>query len=385
LSHSASLISAAAQAGVSATHFFNNENFSFVGINAGGSLNLTNLVQRMIPRASLSVSDYFVYTPQLPGFLSPTLAPLQGPQTAQPGQPQPVPQLPAGAGFFGPGAGAPQGVNFNGNFAGRANSYTNGTAVSGGYALTKNLSMGAGYTYSISHFGSTFAQPGVGGYFDTTGQSVSVGPSYQLTPVDSISVSGSYSHTDYSNVQQTTTTPAGVTPATNFDSYSGSLAYSHRFSQTVNGSVSGVYTRVSPNNTSVIGGGASVSWLVIEKTSATLTYNRSVAASYVGVGTAMVSDSVMAAIQRVLTPKLSGTGTLMYVHSQAVQDSQSGGFKYDSVVGALGLSYQLSRYFSAYAYYAHSYFQSSSAGLSNSFNLDSVSIGITGSFPYKWS
>src|SRR6059036_3573395 len=109
------------------------------------------------PRASLTVTDFFTYTPQPPAFLSPQ---------AQ--------------------AGGQSDIFARGIQPVRANSYRNTGTVAGSYVLSPRVSLRASYAYSFNRFGKSFATPTSGALFDTTNQTVNLGTQAQLTRLDSV-------------------------------------------------------------------------------------------------------------------------------------------------------------------------------------------------------
>lgn len=154
--------------GFTAERYVNHPALGYVGANGSLSLDLTPLLSRLDPRLRVRVSDFFLYTPQPPGFIAGDTAQAENP-------------------FI-------RGVQ---SF--RANSTYNTATGSVSYDLSPRSFLNASYTRSTASFGSAVgAGPGL--LINTTTQAISGGPNLRLTPFDTISATYQYYRTD-SNVK----------------------------------------------------------------------------------------------------------------------------------------------------------------------------------------
>src|SRR5207247_10596488 len=145
--------------------------------------------------------DFFTYTPQPPAFLTPQ-AQASGQSDVFARGIQPV----------------------------RADSYQNSATVAGSYVLSPRVDLKASYTYSLNHFGKTFATPTSGSVFDTTNQTVNLGTQAQLTRLDSGNFTYAYSQSDFG---------PGSGAVSQFKTHAGSLGWSRSVTRTVRTTLTG--------------------------------------------------------------------------------------------------------------------------------------------------
>jgi len=349
--HNDQLYTANVSAGLFASRFINNPQFSFVGVNGSVFLGLDNLVKRLSPRLSLTLMDSVSYTPQQPAFLVP-----QGDEQT------------------------PQGVDFRGIQAARANALTNMGSASGGFTFTPLVSLTASYTNMLSRFGTPISQPGVGGFLDTTSESVSVGPRFTLSATDT--VSGGYTYT-----KSTFDAGAPGVQANNFQTDGGYVSWSHVFTANLSGNLSGNYSYIKPFNVGVYGGQAGLSYRVLATTSASLNFSRQVMPSFFVAGLPLVSNVVSLQVGHTIMPKLSGSLGLSYARSESegTPTAGQGDLVFESYAASTSLSYALTQYASASASYSYGHFNQTFSGLESRFDMHTISLSLMGRWPYKWS
>lgn len=150
-------------AGVAGNLYVSNPELDYVSFNAAVLSDLSGWASQFIEGTRLKVADGFVYTPQPPSFLTG-------------GQP------PATADVLLRGI---QGV--------RANTFQNNGSVSSSFDLARGFGLQARYNLGIMRFGQIFTQPTQPtaipvAYFDTTYHGFSIGPTYRVSPEDTVSI-----------------------------------------------------------------------------------------------------------------------------------------------------------------------------------------------------
>ncbi|MDQ6735016.1 MAG: hypothetical protein M3Z35_13040, partial [Nitrospirota bacterium] len=154
----------------SGNFYVRNPSLNYASITANVSASLDSLMARFVKRTTLSVNDYFTYTPQPPAFYAPPAS--------------------------GAGAGGPE--NFaRGIQAVRANSLVNVFGMNGSYVIDPTISLIGSIRHQYMRFGSAFASTVGGGFFNTQYLTVSVGPQFAVTTKDSVSVNANYSAAYY--------------------------------------------------------------------------------------------------------------------------------------------------------------------------------------------
>jgi hypothetical protein len=348
--HEGRLATGTVFAGVSATRFIRNPEFSFVSTNAGFNLTLDNLVKRLDQNLSLNISDYVSYTPQQPSFL--------------------VPQSDQG----------PGGVDFRGIQSARANTLTNGTTASAGYAITPRISLIGGATYSIVHFGTTLATPAVGGFFNTTSYSANAGVRGTVSPSDSVSATYNYSKADYGAVSASTANA-------NFETNGGSLGWSHTFNQWLTGSASVNYSVVSTSNKGVYGGSATATYKVLSTTFATLSYSRQVSPSYFVAAAPLISNVFVLSVTHSVSTRMTASTFATYAHNESTSSSLGGqgALFFEAYTAGGSLSYALAKYVSATSSVNFNHNTQRLQGSEAQFSFYTITLGLSANWPYKWS
>jgi len=340
--HNGRLLTGSLMVGATAELYVNNPELNYLGVNGGLTLNLTNMLARILPRATLAVTDFVQVTPQLPAFLNPEAQAAGQPDTFARGI-QPA----------------------------RANSIQNTVSVSGTYTFTPIVSLQASYSLSFLDFGKTFATPSAGGFYNTTSQSASLGVQARVTRQDSLSVSYTPSLAKFGE---------GSGVISSFSGHNGSLAWNHTWTPSLSGSLTAGATLLDLGTGSLevaYTGTASVTWTA-RNTPVSLSYSRGVSPSYFSAGTALVSNVVTSSASYPLTALLSISGSANYAYNESTADAVP--LSFQSYGGTVGLSYALTRMFSLNASYNYNRFDQSSGGIDSTFDRQLATLTISGAW-----
>ena len=324
-------------AGAIGEYYAKNAGLSYVGYNAAGSLNLTGLLRRFVPEASLYVSGSYSYTPIPPAFLS------GGSGQANPAVGEEITsQLPVADTYI-------RGIQSQ-----RVNTTIYTGSMAGAINLTQNSYIQGSYGYAVSSFGGTPAVTGqVSDYrplvSDTTTHSLSISPTYKLTAQESMNFNYQYLKAEFGGNQG------------GFDSHSATMGYQRAidgffrvhvyggaslYSQDQGGQQ--VTTSTASGQQVAFTGGGGLTW-ARRNTQATVTYSIGLYPNYVGVpGVVLSSNLSMQAAQRVSDDAVA-TVSLNYADNRPVGDQagQGGqaGIEFRSYNTSESLSYRVSRSF----------------------------------------
>ena len=347
MDHSGRLISGNLIGTLTGEAYVKNPGINYIAPSGAITMNLDKLIGQLDRRARLTVSDSFMFTPKPLAFIGPTT-----------------------------GSEVPD-TFVRGIQASRANSRTNVAAATGGYQLSPMVSLQGNYVYSTMRFGTIFAQPnlgtpqpGAGSFFSTTFQNYSIGPQFQVTPLDSFSVTFQGSRADYSN--------AGTSrPSSSFITKGGSVGWIRLLTPTLTANGSGGFTEVGsgPSATLTYVANASLEWKH-EHGGAALRYNRSVFPSFFVVPVPLVSEIITVSGSYSLSENISLMGSANYAKNEAVGSAQLLNFESYSASGSL--NYTITRSVTAIASYIHSEFNQSSGANSITFNRNVVSLSLRG-------
>lgn len=192
-----------ATVGATAEYYAKNTDFNYVGANAGLSLNLGPMLDRLWQGMIVTITDSFQYTPQPPSFLvgdQPTTTSTSGT----------TPQV-----------NNTQNLLVNGTQVGRVSSTSNNLAGSLIAPLSQTLSLSGGYSQGFIRFGTSDVQQ-VGLLLNTSYQTFNVGLLTKLSPQDTVTLSYLDSSYKYANA-------AGGS----FAARGGTLSWMHLFSPSV--------------------------------------------------------------------------------------------------------------------------------------------------------
>lgn len=286
--------------GVSETHI-NNSGLNFLGSNGTLSLNLDNTVKRILPNASLSVSDAVSYAPSPPGFVNPVAG-------TSPGAPTNIQDVFA------------QGILFF-----RTNRLSNSGTVTASYVTSPRTTVTASYSHGIMRFLSDAAN-----LFDTTTQTGTVGGTAQLSRDDQLNVRYSFAHTEFGN-------SAGSSFL--FNTHTATAGWSRTLTQYLTVEVGGGGIVIDSGRTTYAANAAVITKFA--NTRATIGYARSAFPSYVGVATQIVGDVVSVSAVHQIGPQWQLTGGANYSRSSGTGGNNA--IKFDSYGGSVNLAYLISR------------------------------------------
>jgi len=333
------LMSGSFQAGLTGAWYVRNPDLNYIGANGGLNLNLDNVVNRVVPRLKIQLSDFVTYTPQPPAFLNPEAR-----------------------------AGGQSDIFARGIQVARADSIQNTSAISGSYTLLPRVSMNARYAYSFMKFFNKFATPDAGTFVDTTSQSANIGVQTAVTRQDNFNVSYTYSLSSFGQ---------GTGGVGSFTSHSGTLTWSHQFTRTLSGSLAGGATAAVPDSgpTSLnYTGGATLTW-VQGKIPFSFNFSRAITPSYYVAATALISDTVSLSAGYPLTPRLSASGSANYGQSSSSFTGTS--LDFYSVGGTIGLSYVLIPGINANLIYNYNHFKQDFEGANSEFDRHVATLAIS--------
>ena len=251
-------------AGAVGEYYVINSGLNYIGFNVGLASNLTQLVQRYFPGATLRISDAYTYTPNPPGFLN-------GNQNNSGAISNEInDELPVSDQFV---------RSFQ---AFRVNTKANTLTVGGSYPISPIIGMQGAYTYATIEFGKKDVpsqQSSIVTFnsFDT--HTVSVGPTARVSPLDTLVATYSYSNTKGQIVFQSHAATLG---------WLRSLA--PNWASRIYGGAALLQQEGSPSQT-VYNGGASIFW-VKGRSNIGLAYNAGITPSYISSGGALLSNNV---------------------------------------------------------------------------------------------
>jgi hypothetical protein len=344
IDHSGRLLSGSLTGTLTGEAYVKNPGLNYIAPSGALTMNLDNLIGQLDRRAKLTVSDSFMFTPK----------PLA---------------------FIGPSAGSDVPDSFvRGIQAQRANSRTNMAMATGSYVLTPWISLQGSYTYSIMRFGTAFNAPSsaqatsTASFFNTSYQNYSVGPEFQVTPLDSLSTFYQGSRSHFSQ---------GGSFNSSFQTQGGTAGWKHTFTPTLTADASAGLTQIETGGNTALTylANASLEWKH-EHGVATIRYSRSIFPSFFIVAVPLLSNVVTASGTYLITGQLSATGSANYARNESTSGQTQ--LSFDSYSATAMLNYSITRTITAIASFTHSEFMQSFAGRDLTFNRNVVSLSLRG-------
>jgi hypothetical protein len=314
-------------AGVAGNLYVYNPQLDFVSVNANLFSNLDGWINQFVEGAKLKVANTFIYTPQPPSFLTG-------------GQPPPTADL-----------------LLRGIQGARANTYLNNGSVTGSYVFGRGFGVQAGYYIGIMKFGQIFVQPTQPtaipvAYFNTMYHAFSIGPTYAISPSDTVSV----------NYEPTLNYLSSPSSDQNFTTQGVTAEYV-RTTTYWTATIRGGATVVDTGNNMYFSGGLALKGSIDPSTKLRATISRKVAPTFYLGGGASLTDTyglyLDHKISRLLTLSIGGSygkGTTIPVEF----------LNFTSYQGTAILRYQLTRLIStslSYDYYYYKYESPAVAGI----------------------
>ena len=294
--------------------YVRNPDLNFFGTVDTLFVNLDNSIKRLLPNASLSLTEYVRYTPTPPGFINPAA---------------------------GTSPSAPVNINnvyAQGILSQRTNNFMNNFSALTTYKITPLTSFNAQYSNMILRFGSSPVASGVA-LFDSDVQTGTVGAATQVSPADTLNLN--YSHTISEFAQHSTTTSVSAQSNT-FTTDNVSVGWVRDLTPYLTGTVGGGVIRIDPGLVTYAAN-ASLK-LNTPSNLATISYARSAYPSFVGVGVPVVSDTfLLSAIQK-LSRHWELDENLSYAHASGGSGVDT--IKYDSFFASMDLYYFITRIWS---------------------------------------
>jgi len=329
LQDSGRIIGTTVYAGTTGEYYAKNTELSYVSYNAGGSLNVTELLRRFVPEASLYFMGNYTYTPLPPAFLG------GGGQT-NPGVGEEITsQLPVNDTYT-------RGIQSQ-----RVNTTSYFGGMSGSIRYSPNLYILGSYGYAVVSFGTpavTQQAPGyVPVYNKTTAHSVSGGPLYKLTEQDSVNLYYQYVKVEFGADRG------------GYESHAATVGYQRTLAASFVGRIYGgasIFTRdaggqqatTSANSEQQVSytGGASLSW-ARRNTQATLAYTTGIYPNYTGIPGVALSSNLSLRVTQRLDDDVNAYVSLNYGENRAIgQQTGQAGSDFHSYITSEGLSYRLS-------------------------------------------
>lgn len=170
--------------GATGEYYIKNNGLNYIGFNGTAGLDVSQIVQRHVPNATLQMSGSVIYTPLPPAFL-------RQDDSGQVDNP-----FVRGIQQF------------------RTNTLTTTGSINGSYGLTQRTRLHLGYSYAHIQFGNTLGNLGQSSAvqtFDSTSHIGSGGLTYQLSQTDLVGVRYSYSFIDQTGIAPYGINTAGTT------------------------------------------------------------------------------------------------------------------------------------------------------------------------------
>ena len=335
LVHKSQDVDADLSAGGDFNVYAQNTGLNFVTVRARGSARLDRWVDRMLGSkgARLGVTQRFQYTPEAPGFLT------------------------------GAGGEIVDDPFFQGIQTIRANTFSNTTGVKAFYPLYRALGLEGGYSFATRRFGSILALT-TGGIqvFDSTVHTWSLGPRYQLTPVDSVAFLYSWNRLNQS----------GSTIGERRTTYQGlGMSYTREM-QNWRFDVEAGTVLIEPASKWFPTGLVRLSYQPTRSIMVQLSGSRRAAPSFFLLSGAMLSNTGRLETRYLLSPRLSVAANARYSLSQPSTDA-SRTAQFVSVGPAL--TYALTKQVSVDLFYLYTF--TDNAFITPSFTLSRNQVGFT--------
>lgn len=297
------LVKVNAVVGAVGSYYAHNTGLSYVGANAGAVLDMSDLLNKWRPGASLTVSDKFFYSPQPPAFLL--------------GSPSGEPANPLVAGFQ----------------AYRTNTTSNSLNTVFALPLNQAVSVSGSYTNTFIHYGASQVQQAAA-LVSQHVHSYTAGLITPLSLYDSLKIDFTGSEFDLGRLGA-------------FSARGGSLGWAHKFSPTMNLNATGGAQVLSGelNGVPISSIVAPVGSLAINwkdpTTFVSLAYRTNIIPSFQFQGAALLNHMVSCAVAQ-NTPIRNLTGLLGANYSIANEYASNSGnaLSWTTVGGTAGLQYR---------------------------------------------
>lgn len=335
--HKSREVDANITAGADLNAFAYNKSLNFFTTRLDGHAILDGWVDQFARGAKLRVDEKFRYTPETPGFVT-------------------------------GGAGAAADDPFLRGIQGfRANTYSNIVSADGSYPVARDLTLQGRYAFSTRRVGSILAATTTGAtFFDTDVHTWSVGPQFQLTPAESISLSY-----QQNLISQTRTGGSTFTRATNTQTL---LASYNKVMPGWTFGVGGGVTLVEPASQAYPTGSIRFSTNPERATTVHLDVSRIAAPSLFFVAGAIMSNVGRVEVIHRLSERLSLRGSANYAYNESVPERV---VRFNALTLSTGLNYKLTRTMEVDLFYNHSDFKTDSQTLDFTILRNVVGLSLT--------
>jgi len=320
--------------------YIKNPNLNYVGTNDNLALNLDNSIKRLLPNASLRITDTFSYTPLPPGFVNPAAG-------TSPGDPSNI-----------------QNVYAQGVLGFRTNNLMNSGTVSTSYATTALTSLNASYSYAILRFKGFPSSQGGTNLFNATTQTGAVGGAARLSENDTLDVKYSHVQSEFSR---------GATSSL-FKTDSATIGWSRRLTPYLSAQLGGGGILISPGLTSYAANAALI--MMFPNNSATMSYSHSAFPSFIGGGGGgvLIGDVFSLSATQKIDRQWQLAETASYVHT-----FRGGGLNvltYDSYFAGVDIQYWVTSIWSTSLSYDYTKFNQESGSVKTDFDRQVITLSV---------
>lgn len=320
--------------------YMENTSLNFFNAKVNGTIGLDRWVDQYVRGGRLRVTENFRYTPQSPGFVT--------------GVRQAIAQ---------------DNTFFTGLQAFRANTFTNTTAVTGSYPISRDFALEGGYTLGIRRFGSIVGGDGNTDvrFFNTTSNTWFGGPRYQLSKNDSIAAVYRQSFILQSR-------SGGRSFATNIITLAGN--YEKKIQEWEFKVEAGV-TFVEPGSGTFPTGSMQVSNHIERDTVLRVVVFRDARPSVFLVGGAILSNVGQVGISHRIYERLTLEGEAAFGYNEFFQPTSSTNSTFQNFSGTPRLTYKLTRDITADISYTFNYVKSDASSIQYQFSRHMVGFFLT--------
>ncbi len=321
------------RASASGNTMVNNPELSFITTDVTLGSNLNGLVGEFIPGAKLSVSDYFQFTPEPPGFLT------------------------------GVKAGTVPDLYARGLQVARANTIQNSARATGQVPLSRAVNLTGEYIYSFFKIGTIYISQDPGApvaSLTTETRSASGGLNMQIARSQALSVTYRNTQTNFSGVGagETGSTVSAASQDVSFATHAIQAGYSIGTRDwTLNLSVGS--TLIEPGFRSYLAGSVQVETRYSPTTSVAVSLSRDTAPSLFGTVGALISTTVGLIVQHKFERGVKLNATVNYAYNETAPVAIN---TYESLAGQVSVTYPVTRTLSSSLQYNYSRFVLATVG-----------------------
>jgi hypothetical protein len=326
--------------------YVRNPTLNYIGTADTLSLDLDKSIKRLLPNASLSITNSVRYTPTPPGFVNP----VAGTSPSSPGN--------------------IQNVFAQGILSYRANNLTNNGTVTTSYATSPTTSLNASYSHAILRFGSSpISSASQLSLFDTTTQTGTVGGIARLNALDTVNVRYSHSQSEFIPL-------SGSASSTLFKTDSATLGWSRILTPYLTAEVGGGGILIDPGITTYAANASLTMNLPGHR--ATISYSRSTTPSFIGAGVILRSDNILLTAVHNITQQWQLVESANYSHSTG--GSGSSAVNYNTYAASVDLYYWVTHIWSTALSFDYMNFDQGFAGTKTTFDRYAITFGVKASW-----